>query len=69
MRHTRASRDGIHLAPEPAERADLPVMNGDPSRDVSLFRNLDNLRVIMREGVVYKNTLASERGPIATTPS
>jgi len=42
---------------EPGKLADLLVVKGNPLRDLRLFQNLDNLRLIMKGGVVYKRTL------------
>lgn len=42
---------------EPGKLADLLIVDGDPLEDISLLRNRDNLRLIMQEGAVYKNTL------------
>ena len=37
--------------------ADLLIVDGNPLEDVSLFVDTANLRVIMKDGTVYKNTL------------
>ena len=42
---------------EPGKLADLLVVKGNPLRDLRLFQNLDNLRLIMKGGVIYKRTL------------
>jgi imidazolonepropionase-like amidohydrolase len=39
---------------EPGKYADLIVVRGNPLKDVRLFQNLDNLLLIMKGGVVYK---------------
>ena len=36
--------------------ADLLLVNGDPLADVSLLQNAEALKVIMKDGVLYKNT-------------
>ena len=41
----------------PGKLADLLVVDGDPLADISILRNQANLRVIMQEGRVFKNTL------------
>lgn len=42
---------------EPGKYADLIVVAGDPLRNLRLFQNPDNLRVIMKGGRLYKRTL------------
>ena len=37
--------------------ADLIVVKGNPLKDLTLFQNLNNLELIMKGGVVYKQTL------------
>ncbi len=37
--------------------ADLLIVDGNPLEDVSVLADPDNLRLIMKDGVVYKNTL------------
>jgi len=37
--------------------ADLLLVNGDPTNDVKLLQNKDNLVVIMQDGYIWKNTL------------
>jgi len=37
--------------------ADMILVDGDPTQDLSLMTNPDNFKVIMKDGVVYKNTL------------
>jgi imidazolonepropionase-like amidohydrolase len=37
--------------------ADLLIVEGNPVEDVSVLANPDNLRLIMKDGVVYKDTL------------
>ncbi|MBI4588417.1 MAG: amidohydrolase family protein [Candidatus Rokubacteria bacterium] len=43
---------------EPGKFADLLVMRGNPLKDLRLFQNPDNLRLIMKGGVIYKQALA-----------
>ena len=39
--------------------ADLLVMDGDPLADLSVMTEPEtNLRIIMKDGVIYKNTLS-----------
>jgi imidazolonepropionase-like amidohydrolase len=42
---------------EPGKYADLLVVKGNPLRDLRLFQNPDNLRLIMKGGVACKRTL------------
>ena len=42
---------------EPGKYADLIVVAGNPIRNLRAFQNLDNLKVIMKGGRVYKQTL------------
>jgi len=42
---------------EPEKLADLIAVKGDPLRDLALFQNSNNLDLIMKGGVVYKQTL------------
>jgi imidazolonepropionase-like amidohydrolase len=42
---------------EPGKWADLIVVAGDPLRNLRVFQNPDNLRVIMKGGRLYKRTL------------
>ena len=37
--------------------ADILIWNGDPTKDVSLILKSDNLRMVMKDGKVYKNLL------------
>ena len=37
--------------------ADLLLVDGDPLQDVSILQDRDKLLMIMKDGVVYKNTL------------
>jgi len=39
--------------------ADLLLVNGDPTVDVSILLNKDNLRMIIQDGYIYKNTLSN----------
>ncbi|MGH7326568.1 MAG: amidohydrolase family protein [Candidatus Rokuibacteriota bacterium] len=42
---------------EPGKYADLIVVAGDPLTNLRLFQNLDNLKVIMKSGRLYKQAL------------
>jgi len=42
---------------EPNKLADLIVLEGDPLRNLRALQNQDNLKVIMKDGRVYKQTL------------
>jgi imidazolonepropionase-like amidohydrolase len=37
--------------------ADLLLVDGNPLEDLSAVTDQDNLRIIMKDGVIYKNTL------------
>jgi imidazolonepropionase-like amidohydrolase len=42
---------------EPGKYADLIVVTGNPLENLRIFQNPDNLRVIMKGGRIYKQTL------------
>ena len=42
---------------EPGKYADLLVVKGNPLRDLRVFQNQDNLHLIMKGGIAYKQTL------------
>jgi imidazolonepropionase-like amidohydrolase len=42
---------------EPGKYADLLVVDGDPLKNLRVFQKLDNLKVIMKGGYVFKQTL------------
>jgi imidazolonepropionase-like amidohydrolase len=42
---------------EPGKYADLIVLEGDPLRNLRGLQNQDNLKLIMKGGCVYKQTL------------
>ena len=42
---------------EPGKYADLIVVEGNPLKNLRAFQNQDNLKVIMKGGRVYKQTL------------
>ena len=42
---------------EPGKYADLIVVTGNPLKNLRVFQNQDNLRVIMKGGALYKQTL------------
>jgi imidazolonepropionase-like amidohydrolase len=42
---------------EPNKLADLIVLEGNPLRNLRALQNQDNLKVIMKDGRVYKKTL------------
>ena len=51
-------RDGKLGVIEEGAYADLLLVDGDPLTDITLFTEPDkNLRVIIKDGVVHKNTL------------
>jgi imidazolonepropionase-like amidohydrolase len=37
--------------------ADFLVVNGNPLQDVRILQERDNLQLIVKDGVIYKNTL------------
>lgn len=49
--------DGYIGTLEPGSYADLLIMDGDPTNDLTIFKNLDNMKLIMKDGKVYKNIL------------
>ena len=52
-------RDGARRSARstPGEYADLIALKGNPLKDLLVFQNLDNLHLIMKGGVFYKQTL------------
>jgi imidazolonepropionase-like amidohydrolase len=42
---------------EPDKYADLIVLDGNPLKNLRVLQNQDNLRVIMKGGRAYKQTL------------
>ncbi|HEV8677167.1 MAG TPA: amidohydrolase family protein [Methylomirabilota bacterium] len=42
---------------EPGKYADLLVVKGNPLQDLRIFQALDNLQLIMKAGIIYKQTL------------
>lgn len=42
---------------EPGKYADILVIKGDPMKDMSIFHNRDNIKVILQGGNFYKNIL------------
>ena len=52
------AKKGIGLGVvEPGSYADLLVVNGNPLDEIEVLRDRDNLRLIMQDGKVWKNTL------------
>ncbi|GIU41806.1 hypothetical protein [Shewanella algidipiscicola] len=37
--------------------ADLLLVDGDPIDNIKLLESKDNIKIIMKDGIVYKNTL------------
>jgi hypothetical protein len=37
--------------------ADILIWNGDPTQDISLILEADNLKMVMKDGKVFKNLL------------
>ena len=55
----RAPYDGRLGVIEPGAFADLLIVDGDPTRDATLLADPErNFRVIMKDGRIYKNTMA-----------
>jgi imidazolonepropionase-like amidohydrolase len=50
-------KDGPLGVIEPGAYADLLLIDGNPLEDLTVLRDRDNLVVIMKDGVLYKNTL------------
>ncbi len=48
---------------EPGAYADLLVINGNPVAELELLRDRDNLRLIMQDGKIWKNTLVPASHP------
>ena len=48
---------------EPGAYADILVINGDPLEELELLRDRDNMRLIMQDGKVWKNTLVPAEHP------
>ena len=45
------------MVPKEGAYADLLLVDGNPLEDVKVVGELENLRVIIKDGQVYKNTL------------
>jgi imidazolonepropionase-like amidohydrolase len=37
--------------------ADILLIDGDPSKDIKILMDSNNIDLIMKDGVIYKNTL------------
>ena len=48
---------------EVGKLADIIVVNGNPLKDIRLIQDRNNIQLIMKNGVVYKNDLASNQNP------
>ena len=42
--------------------ADLLLVKGDPTADVSIFQHRENVAMIMKDGALFKDPRNSERG-------
>lgn len=42
---------------EPGAYADILLVKGDPTQNLFILANIDNICVIMKDGVIYKNTI------------
>ena len=42
---------------DPGKIADVLIVDGDPLEDISILEKRDHLKLIMKEGKIYKNTL------------
>jgi imidazolonepropionase-like amidohydrolase len=55
---------------EPGAYADLLIVDGNPLEDVRILEDYEsNIRVIMKDGVVYKNTLLGQPAPASNRGS
>ena len=52
---------------EAGKLADLLAVDGDPLQDITVFRQKDRLRLVMKDGAIYKDRLpnAAERAELA----
>jgi imidazolonepropionase-like amidohydrolase len=50
-------KDGTLGAIEPGAYADLLIIDGNPLEDLTVLRDRENLKVIMKDGQFHKNTL------------
>ena len=41
----------------PGKIADVLIVDGDPLDDISILEKRDHLKLIMKQGKIYKNTL------------
>ena len=58
------AKKGIGLGVvEPGSYADLLVINGNPLEKLEILRDRDNLRLIMQDGKIWKNTLVPAAHP------
>ncbi len=61
----RTAASGARLKLDPLRRrkaatspyADLLLVDGNPLEDLGAVTDSDNIRIIMKDGVIYKNTL------------
>ena len=51
--------DGALGVIEKGAYADMLIIKGNPLKDLTILRNRDNLKMIMKDGKLYKNTLVS----------
>jgi imidazolonepropionase-like amidohydrolase len=49
---------------EPGKRADLLALDGDPLNDITLLQQKDRLKLILKDGVAFKDALSLV--PVAT---
>jgi imidazolonepropionase-like amidohydrolase len=51
-------REGTHGVIEDGAYADIILVEGDPTRDVTILSDYENkIDLIMKDGKIYKNTL------------
>ena len=43
----------------PGKLADIIVVDGDPLRDITVLQDRDNIRVVMKEGQVYRDLITA----------
>ena len=57
--HRRRADGATSWAPvKEGQLADLLLVDGDPMQDVRMLQDRARLKLIMKDGVAYKNTLA-----------
>ncbi|MCK5087753.1 MAG: amidohydrolase family protein [Melioribacteraceae bacterium] len=44
--------------------ADLIIINGNPIEDVKVFAKTDNMKLVMKDGKIYKNIVVEPTDPL-----